>query len=109
MDTLATKFSLKEVYDALEMLPKEVNATYDEAMSRIRRQNGKELAERVLIWVTFAYRPLSLTELQHAVAISSTMPDMDSTSIVPGHSLTSVCAGLVVVDENRGIVRLIRK
>jgi hypothetical protein len=80
-------------------------------MDRISRQtsNDKELAEQLLAWITYAQRPLSLKELQHALATSPGMTDMDHESIVPEQLLTSVCAGLIIIDGNRSIVRLVRK
>lgn len=111
MDTLATKLTRRAVRDALTILPAEVNSIYNEAMIRIsgQRDCDKTLAKKVLTWITYACRPLSLVELLHAVAISPTMSEMDSELIVPKQLLTSVCAGLVVVDENRSIVRLVRE
>jgi hypothetical protein len=111
MDSLATKFTRREVRDALDLLPAEVDATYEEIMERItgKTQSASELAKRVLAWITCACRPLSLTEMQHALAVSPERTDMDSEAIVDEQILTSVCEGLVVVDENRDIVRLVRK
>jgi hypothetical protein len=88
-----------------------VNATYDEAMARIEGQveDDRELARRVLSWITYARRPLSLNELQHALAVSPGMMGMDSEAIVDGPFLILVCAGLVVIDENSNIIRLVRK
>jgi len=47
MDTLATKNNPRAVRDALDVLPTEVDATYDEAMRRITAQSkdDKDLAE----------------------------------------------------------------
>jgi len=111
MDTLATKNNPRAVRDALDVLPTEVDATYNEAMRRITAQSkdDKELAERILLWVVYARRPLSLLELQHALAILPWMTDIDPESLVPELLLTSVCAGLVVIDEYQSIVRLVRK
>jgi hypothetical protein len=80
-------------------------------MKRIEGQpvGDREIAERVLSWITYARRPLSLEELQHAVAISSEMTEMDLDAVVEETILMSVCAGLVVVDKQNNIVRLVRK
>jgi hypothetical protein len=88
-----------------------VNATYRVAMDRIANQNqdDKGLAERVLVWVTYAQRPLSLEVLQHVVSTLPGMTDIDSGSLVPKELLTAVCAGLVVIDVNQRIIRLVRK
>lgn len=63
-----------------------------------------------IVWVIYARQPLSLGELQHAVA-TPWMTDINPESLVPKTLLTSVCAGLVVIDEfeSRSIVRLVRK
>jgi hypothetical protein len=64
---------------ALELLPAEVNATYEEAIDRIVGQVEftRELSKRVLAWIIYARQPPSLKELQHALAISSERTDMD--------------------------------
>jgi len=111
MDSLVGKHTPAAVRKALENLPKEVNDTYDEAMERIERQNedDKELAKQVFSWITYACRPLSVTELQHALAVTPEKTNMDPDDIIDIEILTSVCAGLVVIDEKRSIIRLVRK
>jgi len=99
------------VRNALEHLPTGVNATYDEAMVRIRRQNDDDrtLAENVLKWVTCAREPLTQQKLQHALAVTPEMTYMDLDALVDEVILIEVCAGLVVIDESRGVIRLVRK
>ena len=111
MDTLATKNNLRAVRDTLDVLPTEVEATYSEAMRRITAQSkdDEDLAKLILVWVIFARRPLSLRELQHAIATLPRMTDIDPESLVPEIVLTPVCAGLVVIDGYRSIVHLVRK
>lgn len=110
MDSLASKLTVREVRTALDVLPEEVNATYAEAMERISVQEEcrKDLAKRVLTWITYTCRPLSLEELQHALAVSSKTTVMHPEAMVPKQILTSVCVGLVVIDENINIIRLVR-
>jgi hypothetical protein len=110
MDTLATKNNPKAVRDALDVLPTEVEVTYSETMRRITAQSkdDRDLAESILVWVIYARRPLSLRELQHAVATSPGMTDIDPESLVPEILLTSVCAGLVAIDGHQ-FVRLVHK
>ena len=70
-------------------------------MERIAMQSecDRELAERVLAWISFAYRPLSLNELQIALSVSAGMSTINSDDFEDELILTSVCAGLVVIDE----------
>jgi hypothetical protein len=111
MDSLVSKSNLRAVRNALDRLPASVNATYDEAMERIRKQGeeDRDLADQVLSWIAYARRPLSLKELQYALAVSPEMIEMDCAAIVPESILTAVCAGLVVVDEKSSVIRLVRK
>jgi hypothetical protein len=111
MDTLMGKLNVREVRRALEELPEGVDNAYDEAMARIERQDRPraQLAEKVLSWITFAFRPLSVEEIQHALAIELETTSLDPENITDEEVLTSVCAGLVVIDEKRRIIRLVRK
>jgi len=111
MDSLVGKLSTAEVLSALEILPEGMDDTYDEAMERIGRQvdNDKELAKRVLSWLTYLVRPLSLRELQHALAVVPNTTNINPNAIIDEEILTSVCAGLVVVDQERNVIRLVRK
>lgn len=108
MDSLVSKPSRKSVRQALDKLPKDLDATYEEAILRIEYQNDddKKLAEKVLSWISFAVRPLSLDELRDAVAIEPDMHHLDDDDRHDEELLTSVCAGLVVVDQMSQIVRL---
>ena len=79
MDTLATKNNPRAVCDVLDVLSMEVEATYGKAMHciTVQNKNDEDLAKRILVWVIFARRPLSLRELQHAIATLPRMTDID--------------------------------
>ena len=111
MDMLAIKRTVRAVRAALDVLPADVNKTYEVAMDRIKKQDeeSRQLAELILMWIIYARRPLSVEELQHAVATSPEMLDILQDSLVPEEILTSVCAGLVIADKNSRAVRLVRK
>ena len=111
IDSLVSQRSAREVRNALQNLPTEVNATYDEAMKRIQRQSAadKKLAERILSWITYSRRPLSYQELQHALAVTPEMTDMITEALVDKCFLIDICAGLVIIDDQSQIIRLARK
>jgi hypothetical protein len=111
IDSLVSQRSAWEVRNALQNLPTEVNATYDEAMKRIQRQSAadKKLAERILSWITHSRRPLSYQELQHALAVTPEMTDMIAEALVDKCFLIDICAGLVIIDDQSQIIRLARK
>src|ERR1700729_3663283 len=98
MDSLIAKHHHAAVCDALENLPKGVDDTYDEAMSRIeqQREDDRELAKQVLSWVCYARRPLTIDELQHALAVIPGMTNSDDEYLIETEILTSACAGLVI-------------
>src|SRR5271170_4488919 len=97
MDSLVAKFNAREVRAALENLPEGMDGTYDEAMERVERQDDrrKRLAIRVLSWIIYAVRPLSVKELQHALAVMPDTTKLDPEDIIDDEILTSICVGLV--------------
>jgi hypothetical protein len=110
MDILVGKHNVTEVRKALQHLPNAVDQTYDEAWERIQGQSkdDRELAERVFSWMTYARRPLYAEELQHALAVVDGQACIDIENIIDKEVLTSLCAGLVVIDDDDRI-RLVRK
>jgi len=81
--SLVIKKTRKAVREALKTLPKEQEKTYQEAMQRIKSQNvdDKHLAERILPWISLAFRPLTLNELQHALAVKFGESELDEENI----------------------------
>jgi hypothetical protein len=78
-------------------------------MNRIKGQgrNSREVAEQVLAWITCAKRLLTTLELQHALAVEPLTPELDEDNLSDIEDMVSVCAGLVTVDEESGIIRLV--
>jgi hypothetical protein len=89
-----------------------LDGIYEEAMKRIELQSAdnRNLALRLLSRIVHAFRPLHLTEIQHAIAIDDLEPEyrlVSQDSLTPQDILVDVCAGIVRVDEESGVVRLI--
>lgn len=82
---------------------------YDEAMQRIENQDvdQKSVALKALAWVSYAFRPLSLRELQHALIIEPESNDLDEDFIPDGQQITSLCAGLLTIDWENGLINFI--
>jgi ankyrin repeat protein len=109
--SLAGKRSPKALRSALQKLPTGSDAydnAYKEAMERISSQNrgSKELALQTLSWITCAKRQLTVSELQHALAVETGTSELDEDNITDIEQVASVCAGLVTVDNESRIVRL---
>jgi ankyrin repeat protein len=97
---------------ALHNLAKETDGldeTYKQAMDRIENQGDelRALAKQILAWIIHAKRPLSITELRHAVAVRPNAVKVDIEFLPSDQTLRSVCEGLVTVDEKSNIVRLV--
>lgn len=78
-------------------------------MERIEGQanDETELAKQVLSWIVLAKRPLITRELQHALAVEIGEPGFDENNISDIGDVISVCAGLVAVDEESSVIRLV--
>ncbi|UKZ78708.1 hypothetical protein TrVFT333_006454 [Trichoderma virens FT-333] len=112
LDSLIGKRSPKAVRAALAKLPTGSEAydlAYNDAMERIKGQvaDQEELAKQVLLWITCATRPLTTTELQHALAVEVGESEFDEENLPQTEDMVSVCAGLVTVDEESKIIRLV--
>ena len=78
-------------------------------MIRIERQftDQEELAKQVLSWITCAERPLTILELQHALAVEVGESELDEDNLPELEDMVSVCAGLVTIDEESNVIRLV--
>ncbi|KAK8123111.1 hypothetical protein PG984_011781 [Apiospora sp. TS-2023a] len=83
---------------------------YAITMDRICGQDDyrKKWALQTLGWLTYNKRPLKIVELQHALDMehgrTSLGPEGDMFSV---EYLSSICAGLVTVDNEYGVIRLV--
>jgi hypothetical protein len=58
-------------------------------------------------WITCAKRSLTTAELQHALAVEIGEPKLDEDNLLEIEDMVSMCAGLVTVDEESKIIRLV--
>ncbi|KAJ7484413.1 ankyrin repeat-containing domain protein [Mycena latifolia] len=108
IDSLTTKHTVKAVRDALKNMPGDLNGTYDEVMQRINAQSedDRNLARCTLLWISKTETALHISELREALAIEPDSSDLDPDNLLEMDIILSVCAGLVIVDEEE-LVRLI--
>ena len=109
MESLASQLNKAAVRNALTRLPQGLDDTYDEALQRIQRQGqpSVEMAYRVLSWTSYAYRPLTVEELRCALAVTPGHLTFDEDAMTPESTLVSICAGLITVDTDSNIIRLV--
>jgi hypothetical protein len=65
------------------------------------------LAKQALSWITYAQRPLTIQELCHALAIEPGERVLDPDAVCDIDDVLSACAGLVTVDTESNVVRLV--
>lgn len=106
--------SAKSTRTALKELSKGLNdhaydKAYENAMTRIQGQLGEqtELAMQTLSWLVCAKRPLTALELQHALAIEENESGIDEENMPEVEDILAVCAGLVTIENESGIIRLV--
>lgn len=109
MDVLATKRTSKAIQKTLQNLPTKIKDTYEQAMTRIEQKNNdddRKMAMNLLLWIAFARRPLTVGEIEHATSIAPKTREIDPDDVVRAKDLTSLCAGLVIIDASN-ILRLV--
>jgi ankyrin repeat protein len=111
-DSLLDKKTAKHVKTALARLSKgsaALDDAYRDAIQRIESQlpGDSQQARKVLSWITHAQRPLSTVELCSALAVEPAEEEIDSENIPYIEDIVSVCAGLIAVDEESSIIRLV--
>ncbi|EMD88006.1 hypothetical protein COCC4DRAFT_51902 [Bipolaris maydis ATCC 48331] len=111
-DSLLDKRTKKDVRLTLAKLSKGSAALDDAYKKAIQRIEGQlsgdyELAKTVLSWITYAKRPLTTTEICCALAVEPSDAELDPENVPDVEDLLSVCAGLVVVDQESAVIRLV--
>jgi hypothetical protein len=106
-----TKGEVKETLRGIAKGENRLDKAYEQTMKRIESQemNRSRLAQRVLACIVHAKRPLSIAELQDALAVRPFMLTLDRDYLYDVETLLSVCAGLVRLYEKSQIVDLIHK
>lgn len=109
MDSLAKEDNLRDLKEALHRLPEDLYKTYDEALERINRQDSRRRARanEVLMLINCAKRPLKLNEMRQALSVRRTDKVFNPEALPKAEALISTCCGLVVVEEESQIVRLV--
>ena len=100
--------SESEILDMLKKPPEGYFGFYEQYMQRICAVghgdpfgHGAKLGRRVLSWVFCTKRPMSLVELQHALAVDLKKPGLfTSAAIYDKATIITVTAGLVTIDNS---------
>jgi hypothetical protein len=109
--SLKNSTTVNQLRKATNLLSSDINDIYSSSWKRIKAQSKERvwLAKGTIIWLTYAYRPLKITELQHALAVQYDGEAFDDDDVASEDMIVSVCCGLVVVDRESQIARLVRE
>jgi ankyrin repeat protein len=104
-----TKSDVLKAMDSFHSGSAALDEAYNRAVERIDAQlhGDVHLAKRALAWITFAQRDLTADELRHALAIEPGIYSLDHDKLCDIDDILSVCAGLVVLDKQTKLVRLV--
>ncbi|KAK3941300.1 hypothetical protein QBC46DRAFT_448750 [Diplogelasinospora grovesii] len=102
-------FVLDHVRESLAQLTDRIDDKYTDIIHRIEQQtrSRRDLAIKTLCWVAYAARPLSIGELQHALAV-----DVEDVAFRAGRTpriddIVGFCCGLVILETLSDTVRLV--
>ena len=111
MDALRSCVNLRQVKRVLEEFPSQIEGAYAQSWNRILDEDEENvtLVKMVFVWVLAATRSMTLKELERVVAICPETFKFEADRVVPGSTFLTMCRGLLVVEEESQIVRLVRE
>ena len=109
MDSLITQTSARYIRSSLKKLPKTLFENFDGAMNRVNTQTPEysRLAHSVISWIFYAKRPLKTDELCQALAVEPEDEKLEPSGIHEIEIALKVCNGLVIVDRQDNVFRLV--
>ena len=110
MDSLENRPRPSDLRRALKTLPPALVESYEEKWKEVReaKDDWKHLAKQTLLWLHKARQPLTLEELQIALAIDEDNCDIEDEDLYSADEILSSCMNLVVIDEETNVLSLLR-
>jgi hypothetical protein len=110
LDSLKSKQTLRRIQETLDGFPDDLDRIYEEALQRINEQSNRDraaLGMKVLSRVFCARRPLTLPELQHALAVEPGEDEFDEYMDYDKEDILASTAGLITIDADDNAVRFV--
>ncbi|KDN63599.1 hypothetical protein CSUB01_06378 [Colletotrichum sublineola] len=88
---------------ALKDLSGDLDQMYFKSLARMERAlrpKRLDILKKLLLWITWGQRPLSIAELGHALAIHPGIQGIDEDGILPIREITTWSAGLLFIDSS---------
>ncbi|KAH6910052.1 hypothetical protein BKA70DRAFT_1424554 [Coprinopsis sp. MPI-PUGE-AT-0042] len=101
--------SVRNVRETLATFPPKIEDVYRQTWTRIVGQASSNglFVQNCLIWVLNAPKSMTVEELQHAAAVCLETHKFDPERIVHIDTIVLLCRGLLVVDKETELVRLV--
>lgn len=107
--TILDQITKADVRRALSRLSTNLNEVFQSTIQRITNlpETRRDLALKALMWISHARRPLRPLELQQAMALRLDDADLDRDNFPPIRTIIDCCCGLVELDHESSIIRLV--
>ncbi|CAI7672767.1 unnamed protein product [Penicillium viridicatum] len=104
-----TRGSLKESLMLLPHGKNSLQSAYGNVLTRIKNQDEEcvKMARSALAWLAYSRRALFAKELRHALGTRLGKGELDQDDLPASEIIDTLCAGLVVFDQESGIIRLV--
>jgi hypothetical protein len=91
--------TIKGIRKALEELPHGLNETYESILLKVP-PGDTEIVRRILLWLAFAVLPMTLAEIQEAIAIEHDLTYLDEEARLSSpQDILGLCGSLVAVSD----------
>ena len=109
LDTINKCTTEKAIDSALKTLPKDIDETYERILLKIIGE-GEEIsntAEKILVWLVGAMRPLKLPELEEALMVEPGMVELNTSArLIDPNDILTICGSLVEEFSDRNGLRV---
>ncbi|TFK16562.1 ankyrin [Coprinopsis marcescibilis] len=107
LDMLAVCVNVHGLRKAVETLPIGVEAMYQTTMVRVETHDQAAMAKRALTWLVHALESLKMDDLRYAIAVDPDTFKFDPELLIDGPTILSLCCGLVTLEPESELVRLV--
>ncbi|KAH6870864.1 hypothetical protein BKA70DRAFT_1242186 [Coprinopsis sp. MPI-PUGE-AT-0042] len=106
LDALCECAMAHEVRQTLDEFPLNIQDVYLQTWNRILGQRSSHvlMAKATLVWVLNSSRPMTIRELERAVATSPETYKFEPSRLAPGKTLIALCQGLVTLEEESRLI-----
>jgi ankyrin repeat protein len=112
---ILSQLTRSEVRRALRDLSANLADAFESTIGRIlnlptdqrHAMNRRNLAVKALMWISHAKRVLTVTELQHALAVRLDESELDRENFIEPQLVVDSCFGLVEIDKESSTIRFV--